>query len=199
MGDWIEIDVGGGQSWWMNSEKTRVTIPFSQIEGISDEYLGRLVGSLARSMNWDRAHQTANAWNSMDRTEVLIQPDKALNIDMDFLSNCRGMSAEVDRALNLLANEFERRSNQARPGFIYVIRCGPYYKIGLSKQLDRRIKTLSIQLPHPVEVVMTAPVGNMYRHEQELHSVFSDRRMNGEWFQLSEQDLETIRAMYTVE
>lgn len=67
-------------------------------------------------------------------------------------------------------------------GYVYVLKAGPYYKIGLTKYLDTRIKTLRVQLPWPVEVVAAYPCLDHFKAESQLHQEFSKYRENGEWF-----------------
>lgn len=86
--------------------------------------------------------------------------------------------------------------NPSRAGFIYVIKAGPYHKIGLSSRMKDRVKMLAIQLPHPPEVVFTAQVEDMWEHEERLHKMFAAKRMNGEWFDLCAADIDAIRQLY---
>jgi Meiotically up-regulated gene 113 len=80
-------------------------------------------------------------------------------------------------------------------GFVYLIRCGPYYKIGRTKDLSTRIPQLAIQLPHPLLIVHTIPTDNPIELETELHDQFSEKRLNGEWFALDRDDVEEITGL----
>jgi hypothetical protein len=80
-----------------------------------------------------------------------------------------------------------------RPGFVYLLKCeiGPY-KIGRAKEVSERIKTLAIQLPFDVRLVHHFPADDCVAAEAFLHGRFADRRLRGEWFDLTEEDVAWI-------
>ncbi len=94
------------------------------------------------------------------------------------------------KAINALSLEYRRRHFEP-DGYLYVLRAGPYYKIGRTIDLPGRIRRLKsqIQLPWPVEVVYTFPCEDMVAAESFFHRNFARKRMNGEWFELDNIDL----------
>lgn len=78
-------------------------------------------------------------------------------------------------------------------GCVYVLKSGNYYKIGRSRQPDKRIKTLKIQLPFPVEVFALIPCERCIDSEMALHELFGDKRVNGEWFHLSPNEVAWVK------
>ncbi len=79
---------------------------------------------------------------------------------------------------------------RSRPdGYVYVLQAGEFYKIGRTKHLAGRIKTLAIQLPFPARVIHAMPCDGMVEAERWLHGVFADYRANGEWFRLPTRPL----------
>lgn len=81
-------------------------------------------------------------------------------------------------------------------GFVYLLRAdNGIYKIGCTKRPDARIKQLGIQLPYELEVICLLPAQDMRLLESKLHERFNERRVNGEWFQLTESDIEEIKQM----
>jgi hypothetical protein len=93
----------------------------------------------------------------------------------------------------------ERRSSRPRPkrglvpGYVYLLQAGPYYKIGVSQDVDKRVEQLATIPPFDLELVCTIPTEDMYGLERELHERFDAKRKNGEWFELDEADVEHIR------
>lgn len=76
-------------------------------------------------------------------------------------------------------------------GYIYLLRSmSGYYKIGRSKNPDNRIKTFSVKLPFEVEYVVVIPSDDMIEFEKSWHDWFADKRVNGEWFSLTNDDAE---------
>lgn len=89
-----------------------------------------------------------------------------------------------------------RKQVDVRPGYIYILQAGPFYKIGLTRDLDQRRRTVELQLPFPASIVFSVHVDDMFTHERQFHELFADKRMNGEWFDLTDEDLAAIRQMY---
>lgn len=69
-----------------------------------------------------------------------------------------------------------------------------HYKIGKTKHPQPRIKSLGTQPPFKVKVLFTHYVFDAYKYETLLHKHFAAKRMNGEWFELSEGDLEEVKT-----
>lgn len=80
----------------------------------------------------------------------------------------------------------------AKPGHIYVVKCGQLYKIGRSKKPAARIR--SMQLPEPSQIVVTIETSDP-RLEKRLHAEYASKRQHGEWFRLSEADLIDIGVL----
>lgn len=80
-------------------------------------------------------------------------------------------------------------------GYVYFLGGHGYCKIGRAKRVTSRVKQLAIQLPWPVELVHVIPCADYAKSESALHRYFADQRANGEWFFLSDSDLEFIKAI----
>jgi hypothetical protein len=78
------------------------------------------------------------------------------------------------------------------PGFVYLIKSGIFYKIGKTRNLEKRSRWMAIHLPEPMVVVHSFPSNDHSRAEKELHDRFSELRSNGEWFKLSQLEVEEI-------
>jgi hypothetical protein len=81
--------------------------------------------------------------------------------------------------------EYEQRAQTVPDGFVYILQAGEYYKIGRSKDLSSRIKTLKIQLPFEVRVLNAFPCENAALTESHLHGYYARYRVNGEWFRFT--------------
>ena len=75
-------------------------------------------------------------------------------------------------------------------GFIYVIKAGEYYKIGISRTPTLRIGALQTANPHIIEVVAIKNVILPNVIEKQIHKILSKHRVHGEWFLFDEKTKE---------
>ncbi len=78
-------------------------------------------------------------------------------------------------------------------GEVYLLRAGKHYKIGRSNAAGRRERELAIQLPEKAAVVHTIKTDDPPGIEFYWHRRFADRRKNGEWFELTADDVASFR------
>lgn len=71
-------------------------------------------------------------------------------------------------------------------GYVYILKAGPYYKIGRTTNPGNRIKSLQIQLPFEVAILNLSPCESHVESETTLHRCCGRYRRNGEWFELSD-------------
>lgn len=77
-------------------------------------------------------------------------------------------------------------------GTLYLIRCERYYKIGHTTDMAvKRLSALQSSNPFPLELVHTW-AGTRW-DERAWHSRLHARRVRGEWFELTNQDVMMIK------
>lgn len=79
-------------------------------------------------------------------------------------------------------------AGQPAEGFIYVMECASYYKIGYSAYNPRK-RQRDIQIGNPLPVTLIGVIEGSLTHEAEWHQFFRDKRVRGEWFALTEEDI----------
>lgn len=84
-----------------------------------------------------------------------------------------------------------------RAGFVYVIYLEDtaserFYKIGMTASFSARHDAHQCASPFPICVACAYFVGNMRTEERSLHAEFADKRVRGEWFRLTDSDLDQI-------
>jgi hypothetical protein len=76
-------------------------------------------------------------------------------------------------------------------GFIYIITNDVYiknnwYKIGLTTNIDNRLKGLQTASPIPMKAIFSKEFENVKDIESTIHDTYTDVRMEGEWFELED-------------
>lgn len=92
--------------------------------------------------------------------------------------------------------EREERRKKRAPGFVYLIRSETgYYKIGRTVNPENRIRTFSVRLPFRIEYEHLIKCADQIALEKELHTKFADKRIDGEWFELTPDDVAYIKSL----
>ncbi len=69
-------------------------------------------------------------------------------------------------------------------GYIYLIRCGRYFKIGVADNPAQRLTMLQIGNPHRLVLVKYWPSINATDEERRIHALLARYHVRGEWFKL---------------
>lgn len=102
-------------------------------------------------------------------------------------------SCELVAAQSVGAKPLLPRADMPTAGSVYMIRSNRFYKIGRSNSVGRREYELAIQLPEKVRLVHSISTDDPAGIEEYWHKRFSDRRKNGEWFELTADDVAAFR------
>lgn len=89
--------------------------------------------------------------------------------------------------------------NYNEPGFLYLIRrsSDKAVKIGIAKNPMARFYKIRSKIADPeAELLDTFRVENMGAAEYQLHAEFSDKKVIGEWFSLSDDDLISLKGRF---
>lgn len=77
---------------------------------------------------------------------------------------------------------------------IYLISSGPFLKIGIATDVERRLAQLRCGNPHPMKVESVRTVSRAMAHQVEarVHRTFAAVRLQGEWFHLSASEAKPV-------
>jgi hypothetical protein len=76
---------------------------------------------------------------------------------------------------------------------VYLLKSGRYYKIGRTNAVGRCERELAIQLPERAVVIHSIKTDDPAGIESYWNMRFSDRRKNGEWFELLANDVTVFK------
>lgn len=80
---------------------------------------------------------------------------------------------------------------------IYILKAGPYFKIGKADDIYSRIQTLQTGCPYPIDCVASLEHETPLIIEKEIHRRYEAQRATGEWFALTEADFFSIITSYS--
>lgn len=81
-----------------------------------------------------------------------------------------------------------------RPDFVYLMKAGEFYKIGVSKTPKKRVTRMQTGCPRKIKIIYEFEVQDAYKMEFELHRLYQSKRTHGEWFIDIDED-EFLRAV----
>jgi len=74
-----------------------------------------------------------------------------------------------------------------------MLKSGRFYKVGRTNDLGRREYEIGLQLPEKATTVHTIRTDDPVGIEAYWHKRFAERRKNGEWFELSADDVRAFK------
>jgi hypothetical protein len=88
--------------------------------------------------------------------------------------------------------------SEDRSGYVYLLKAHkPFeecYKIGRTADPKQRFKTFGVKLPYKVDLICAAKTDDMFRLEAAMHERFAHCRLDGEWFQLTPEEVADIHG-----
>jgi hypothetical protein len=81
------------------------------------------------------------------------------------------------------------------PGYIYLIESLNYYKIGKSKNFTSRTKHLNTIMPIETTLIHSFHSLDYTKAEKFLHNKYQHLHHKGEWFSLTDQEVNEIKAI----
>lgn len=81
-------------------------------------------------------------------------------------------------------------------GYVYFIKedYAGRIKIGKTRDINQRMDTFNVKLPFNVELIHVIESANYHYTEKLFHVLFDSKRVNGEWFNLNENDISWVKS-----
>lgn len=80
-----------------------------------------------------------------------------------------------------------------KAGVVYVLKSAYGYKVGRTRNVPARMRAFGIHLPFTYTITLCAWFEDCHVAERRYHDMFVTKRINGEWFDLTDHDVEKIR------
>jgi hypothetical protein len=85
-------------------------------------------------------------------------------------------------------------SGGERAGVVYLLKSAYGYKVGRSRNPPARMRTFGVQLPFIYTIPLVAWFDDCVDAERRYHDMFRTKHINGEWFDLTEEDINSVRS-----
>ena len=166
-----------------------------------DFYSEQDVKSAIEGMSWN-VQQLINAGKirpDPDSGEIRLTPFQFKSFLM-WRDYSRNLGIKISEGHARRRQGIPPKSGQPREytpvkGVVYIVECAGRYKIGKTQDLTFRLAHFTIILPFEPILIHQISSGNISQTERDLHIKYKEKRVRGEWFDLSQEDIEAIKRL----
>lgn len=137
--------------------------------------------------------------NNIDDKAIIFSIDEYLNqklyeYTINTINDTNNLDPFMTPAVIVAADKYWKT---VQMGYVYLIRNGEHFKIGMTSNPKSRIETYyRTETPHAYEVLAMSRCLDYKEQEKILHEIFASKRFRGEWFSLDESELERALNYY---
>ena len=102
---------------------------------------------------------------------------------------------------NELISDSKRAENKPEnQGYVYFVQAdGQHYKIGGTSNLKSRMKSLQVASPNDLRLIAWLEINDWPEKEDQLHEYFDDKKIHGEWFDITVSEIIEWARLYDIE
>lgn len=146
---------------------------YTRHQSISDKVIGGVSDKKSRN-KYEKRFDEFNFY-------LIINPDISCEIGVDIIKKA-----------NKSLNNTLLKSAYLKNGYVYILNSDYGFKIGCTKDINRRFKELKTLMPFELKLHSTIVSTDFRSLEKILHDALKDKRINGEWFELDNNDFKYI-------
>ena len=107
---------------------------------------------------------------------------------------CMKLAKRLDQSMtgNKAMRQVIASVKNDQEGYVYIISSNYGCKIGKSKDYDSRLRKFDVEFPFNFNVLRVYKVRDRHETESFLHNLYQDKKLNGEWFEISIDDINKI-------
>jgi hypothetical protein len=98
----------------------------------------------------------------------------------------------LEHALKYADRLKQERINRPRKGFVYIIQCHEYVKVGIADKVAIRLSSLQTGCPYELRLLASWRSECAERDESRLHSLWKRYEVRGEWFNVPAGELACV-------
>lgn len=154
--------------------------------------LGRLPvhGELRRRAKSDKSFPSHSTWQKLGGKEKLL---KGLQQFCDAHVGYEQVAAMCSTELAAAHAPVDGGRTRVPTGFVYLMKSGRHYKIGKTISVGARERQLAIKIPIPPTTVHSIETDDPSGVEAYWHKRFDGKRGEGEWFDLTPEDVKAFK------
>jgi hypothetical protein len=99
----------------------------------------------------------------------------------------REYNVEKEIILKIIKSSYGWNSRNKNQAHVYFISDGKYIKIGVTKDLKRRLIALQNANPRTLKIIHSIFTNAPFELERKFHAHFKNKHIRGEWFNISEK------------
>ena len=151
-----------------------------------------VMGELRRKAKYDKSFPSHTVFGRFGGKDKLIEAVASYCKENSGVYEDVGQLCETYLRSRPLVKDKDSRAKFST-GFVYLMKSGRHYKIGRTNAIGRREWELGIKIPVPPRTIHTIETDDPVGVEAYWHKRFNDKRGEGEWFELTAEDIRAFK------
>jgi hypothetical protein len=130
----------------------------------------------------------SNRWSKAELVAQLLEYCRGKDGYEEVVRLCEGYTPRTQSE-----EQTQTAPGDVTMGYVYLVKMGRHYKIGMTNSVGRREYELNLQLPERTELIHVIATDDPLGIEEYWHKRFVAKNTNGEWFALDSVDVAAFK------